>query len=122
MVFGVVFVLVGILGFVPNPIVGMDGIFETDAMHNIVHLLFGVLLLVAGKIGGPSLWLKILGAVYLVLAVLGFLMVPEEGMLLGLVHMNAADHWLHVVLGAALLAAAFMGGKKQEPAPAAPAM
>lgn len=117
LVFGVIFVLVGLLGFVPNPLVGMEGIFETDAMHNIVHLLFGIILLfVALKAAGKSaLWLKILGAVYLVLAILGFLMVPEGGALLGFVHANHADHWLHVVLGVVLLAAGFMGKGSSAP-------
>lgn len=118
---GIVFVLVGLLGFVPNPIVGMAGIFETDMLHNLVHILFGIILIVAAKKGAAMLWLKVLGVVYLLLAILGFLMVPEGGMLLGLVHANAADHWLHVVLGIVLVLAGFMG--KGRPAmPANPAM
>jgi hypothetical protein len=119
-VFGVVFVLVGLLGFVPNPLVGMGAIFETDMLHNVVHILFGVILLVVAMKAAEksALWLKILGAVYLVLAVLGFLMVPEGGALLGLVHTNHADHWLHVVLGVVLLGAGF-AGKKTVQAPGA---
>ena len=113
MVFGVVFVLVGILGFIPNPLVGMEGLFETDAIHNIVHLLFGVILIVAARasVAKAARWLLILGVVYLVLALLGFVMIPEEGELLGLVHMNHADHWLHVVLGVALIGAGILGKK-----------
>jgi len=123
MVFGVVFVLVGILGFVPNPLVGMEAIFETDMLHNVVHILFGVILIVAAKKSpaASSLWLIILGAVYLVLAVLGFMMVPDEGELLGLVHVNMADHWLHIVLGVALVAAGFLS-KKSAAAPMGPTM
>jgi uncharacterized membrane protein HdeD (DUF308 family) len=115
LVFGVVFILVGILGFVPNPLVGADALFATDALHNIVHILFGVILLVTAK-KAPALWLLILGVVYLVLAVLGFLLVPDEGALLGLVHVNTADHWLHVVLGVVLVAAGFFGKKQAAPA------
>jgi hypothetical protein len=108
-VFGAIFVLVGVLGFVENPLVGEGALFHTDMLHNIVHLLFGVILLaVALKVPGKSAkWLKILGVVYLILAVLGFLLIPEGGALLGLVEMNHADHWLHVVLGVALVAAGF---------------
>lgn len=115
--FGVIFVLVGVLGFFPNPLVGMEGVFETDALHNIVHLLFGIILLVvAMKAPGKSaLWLKILGAVYLLLALLGFFLISEGGKLLGLVQMNHADHWLHVVLGVVLLVAGFMGKGSQVP-------
>lgn len=111
MVFGIVFVLVGILGFVPNPLVGATGIFETNLMHDLVHLVFGIILLVvAFKAPMKSaLWLKILGLVYLIIAVLGFVMVPGGGLLLGLVHTNDADHWLHIVLGIVLLAGGFAG-------------
>ncbi|MEK7602062.1 MAG: DUF4383 domain-containing protein [Patescibacteria group bacterium] len=111
-VFGIVFVLVGVLGFIPNGIVGAMGIFETNTLHDLVHLLVGIILL-AVAFTAPmksALWLKILGAVYLVLAVLGFLMIPSGGMLLGLVQMNATDHLLHAVLGIVLIAAGAMGG------------
>ncbi|HYE23414.1 MAG TPA: DUF4383 domain-containing protein [Candidatus Paceibacterota bacterium] len=115
-VFGAMFVLVGLLGFVPNPLVGPEGaLFETDLMHNLVHLLFGVILLVVAfkNEAASALWLMILGIVYLVLAVLGFLMIPEEGELLGIVHMNHADHWLHVGLAVLLIGSSFLA-KKQD--------
>ncbi len=106
-VFGVVFVLVGALGFIPNPIVGAGGIFVTDTLHNLVHLLIGVVLLIVA-VNAPSkssLWMNIFGVVYLLLAVLGFLTIPAGGALLGLVTMNTADHFLHVFLGVVLLIA-----------------
>ncbi|MEK7079688.1 MAG: DUF4383 domain-containing protein [Patescibacteria group bacterium] len=123
LVFGVVFVLVGILGFVSNPLVGPAGLFETDMLHNIVHVLFGVVLLGAA-LRMPlqsALWLKIIGVVYLILAVLGFLTVPNGGPLLGLVMTNVADHWLHVVLGVVLVAAGFLA-KDGPSGPSAPVM
>jgi uncharacterized protein DUF4383 len=111
-VFGVVFVLVGVLGFIPNPIVGhsMDALFMTNTLHDIVHLLFGVVMIWAA-VSAPekaSTVFKVSGAIYLLLAVLGFLMIPSGGNLLGLVTMNMADHWLHVVLGVVILGAGFM--------------
>ena len=39
--FGVTFVLAGLLGFIPNPLVAPDGIFAVNTMHNLVHLLTG---------------------------------------------------------------------------------
>lgn len=113
-VFGAVFVLVGVLGFVDNPLVGSMGLFETDTAHDLVHVVIGaVLLFVAFTAPQKSAtWLKIFGVVYLLLAVLGFLMVPEGGELLGLVAMNHADHWLHVGLAIALLIAGVVAGKK----------
>ena len=110
LLFGVIFVLVGILGYIENPLVGTGAIFETDSMHNIVHILFGVILLAVAFVsaGASALWLKILGVVYLVLAVAGFATVPEGGQLLGLVMTNMADHWLHVVLGVVLIIVGFI--------------
>lgn len=109
-VFGIIFVLVGILGFIPNPLVGATGLFETDTLHNLVHLLIGVILLIVAMSApaASALWLKIFGVVYLLLAVLGFLLIPGGGVLLGLVITNTADHLLHLVLGVVLLAAGFM--------------
>jgi hypothetical protein len=118
LVFGIVFVLVGLLGFVSNPLVGPTGLFVTNGLHNIVHLLFGIILIWASR-GGQARsvsWLKILGVVYLVLAVLGFLLAPSGPSLLGLVTINMADHWLHVVLGVVLLAAAFMSNNSSSSA------
>lgn len=122
-VFGIVFVLVGILGWIPNPLVGMGAIFDTNHVHDIVHIVFGLILLAVAFMaaGKSALWLKILGVVYLLIAVLGFLLVPDGGDLLGLVTTNMADHLLHVVLGIVLLVAGFVAkGSKAMPA-AAPA-
>jgi len=105
MVFGIVFVLVGLLGFVQNPVLGL---FEVNAAHNVVHLLIGIIL-VAVALWAPmqsSLWLKIVGVVYLLVALLGFF---TSSPLLGLVEVNDADNWLHVVLAVVLIAAGFMG-------------
>ncbi len=107
-VLGAVFVLVGLLGFVPNPLVSATGaLFQVNTAHNLVHLITGAALL-AGAYGGlgASLMLKIFGVVYAIVAVLGLVM--GGPMLLGLIAVNAADHWLHVLLAVVILAAGFM--------------
>ena len=113
--FGIVFVLVGLLGFVPNPIVGSatGALFQTDILHNIVHLLIGVVLLFAAKSqSAAALWLKIWGAVYLVLFLDGLVQIHMTGdKLLGIVTANPADTYLHLVLGIVLLIVGFAGGK-----------
>ncbi|MBX4198119.1 DUF4383 domain-containing protein [Candidatus Parcubacteria bacterium] len=109
-VFGIVFVLVGVLGFFSNPIVGTDGYFVTDTIHNVVHLLIGIVLLIgagAGE-GASALWLKIFGVVYLVLFVDGLI---EGDMLLGFVKQNTHDTYFHLVLGIVLLIAGFTARK-----------
>jgi Domain of unknown function (DUF4383) len=55
---------------------------------------------------GASLALKVVGAVYALVAILGLIM--GGPMLLGLVAMNTADHWLHVILAVVILAAGFL--------------
>ena len=55
----------------------------------------------------PSLALKILGVVYAIVAVLGFVMLKGgDGVMFGIA-MNMADHWLHVALAIVLLYAGF---------------
>ncbi len=111
MIFGIVFILVGALGFINNPILGM---FEVDAIHNVVHILLGIWLVAAARNMSPKaapMAMKTVGIIYLVLAVLGFILVPESGKLLGIVTMNGADNWLHVVLGVVLLIAGMSTNK-----------
>ncbi len=113
-VFGIIFVLVGALGFIGGlGIVGASGVFETNTLHDIVHLLTGVVLLVVAFMspGASALWLKIIGVVYLVVAILGFLLVPSGGSLLGLIDTNLSDHILHIVLGVVLFLAGMYAGK-----------
>jgi hypothetical protein len=107
-VLGVVFLIVGVLGFIPNPIVGPNAIFVTNAMHNYVHLISGIFLLLGVYTAlTPGLALKILGVVYAIVAVLGFVMLKgADGVMFGIA-MNMMDHWLHVVLAIVILAAGF---------------
>lgn len=104
--FGSVFVSVGMLGFIPNPIVSAEGIFETNVMHNLVHLLTGAAFLFGSVFfeGKEDLTLKAVTAAYLGVALLGFL--TEGNMLLGMVHINEADRWLHLGLAMAMIVAA----------------
>lgn len=120
MVFGIVFVLVGLLGFFDNPIVGMSGFFQTDLLHNLVHLIVGVVLLGVAMMAAEqsALALKVFGVVYLLVAVLGFV-ATTDGKILGLITANTWDHYLHIVLGVVLIAAGFMGNKQSSSMPMA---
>jgi hypothetical protein len=98
LLFGIVFLLIGILGLVPAvaPNEMLLNIFHVNAAHNAVHLLTGIVALLAGMagVGASKTFFKIFGVVYGLVAVLGF--VVGDGMLLGLISNNAADTWLHV--------------------------
>ena len=108
--FGVVFLLIGILGFVPA--VTKDqmllGIFHVNAAHNCVHLLSGVVALFAGmtSAGAARWYFRIFGLVYGLVAVMGFFV--GDGMLLGLISNNTAVTWLHVGIAAVSLILGFM--------------
>src|SRR6266436_3742124 len=100
--FGLVFLLVGVLGFVPacmKDVNGMPmllGIFHVNFAHNVVHLASGAVFLLCGMAGaGPSrMFFKIFGIVYALVAVLGF--IKGDALLLGLISNNMATTWLHV--------------------------
>lgn len=107
LIFGSVFVFVGLLGFVPNPLASPTGLFMVNAAHNAVHILTGLFIL-----SGPLLFkgkenaiLIAAGIAYGLVAVLGLLGIGDGHMLLGFIMINAADNVLHVFLSAALLAA-----------------
>jgi hypothetical protein len=119
MLFGIVFLAVGILGFVPGvTTTGADGmpmllgIFMVNTTHSVVHIASGIVFLLASMSGAGAarLWFQIFGAIYAVVAILGFM--TPNGMLLGLISNNPADTWLHVVLAVAMLAIGF-GTPKQ---------
>ena len=118
MLFGIVFLAVGILGFVPGvTTTGPDGmpmllnIFMVNTAHSIVHIASGAVFLFASMAGAGAarLWFKIFGLVYAVVAVLGFM--TPNGMLLNMISNNPADTYLHVVLAAAMLLIGFASPK-----------
>jgi hypothetical protein len=118
---GVVFLLVGVLGFVPGikthygdlSFAGHDsgakllGVFQVSILHNIVHLLFGVVGLVLAKTaGGARRFLVGGGAVYLVLWVLGLAGAADW------IPANTADNWLHFGLGVGMIGVGVVAGRE----------
>lgn len=110
MVFGVVFLLIGLLGFVPG-ITSTDtdgmqlllGLFMVDPIHNAVHIVSGLAGLVAAGASAKAAktYLVGFGVVYALVSLLGFF----DPTLFGLMPVNMADNWLHVVLTLGLLGA-----------------
>ena len=114
---GAVFLVVGILGFIPGITSDYDtmtfashdseamllGIFQVSILHNIVHLLFGVAgLAMARTAASARTYLVGGGAIYVVLWLYGLLIDKESSA--NFVPVNTADDWLHLVLGAGMIA------------------
>jgi arginine exporter protein ArgO len=114
---GAVFLLVGILGFIPGVTSNYSslgfaghtsgalllGIFQVSVLHNIVHLLFGVAgILMARTDVQARNFLLYGGVVYLVLWLYGLLIGHDTPA--NFVPLNAADNWLHLVLGLVMIA------------------
>ena len=121
---GAVFLLVGILGFVPGITSGVDqlsfaghqsgamllGLFQVSILHNIVHLLFGVVgLALSRSWSGSRSYLIWGGAIYLVLWIYGLVIGHESPA--NFVPLNTADNWLHFVLGIAMLGLGLLLGR-----------
>ncbi|WP_306363519.1 DUF4383 domain-containing protein [Nocardia sp. CC227C] len=113
---GAVFLLVGVLGFIPGVTSDFDtmkfagheseaellGIFQVSILHNIVHLLFGVVGLLAARTISISRGFLIGGgAIYLALWIYG--LVIDKSSDANFVPLNTADDWLHFALGVGMV-------------------
>lgn len=113
LVFGIVFVLAGISGFFPTPIPpgappltiehghGLAlGLLPVNTLHNLVHLLFGVLGVAAsrGAIMSARGYFQVVAISYALLVVLG--LIPATQTTFGLIPIWGADVWLHALIAA----------------------
>jgi hypothetical protein len=124
---GAVLVIAGIIGFfysagfetgvagVAKDTDDVFGILAVNGWHNVVHILLGVLALVAaGSTYNARTYCLAIGLVYVLLALWGF--IDGDGIILGLIPLNDEDNVLHLILGLTGLAAG-----AATPAAAAPA-
>lgn len=109
-IFGVVLLLVGVLGFIPaaTPKDMLLGIFHVNTVHNIIHLLTGAISLWTALQSEYAVrqFFRIFGIVYAVVMVLGFFYGERD--ILGLIANNAADNWLHLIIAAFSLYLGFL--------------
>lgn len=115
LVFGIVFLLIGVLGFVPGVTTSDNlllGIFAVGVIHNIIHLLSGAAAVLASRDESyAQLYFRIFGAVYAVVAIVGWI---QGTTVLGIIPVNTADNILHTVLAVAILGVGFGVPKSQK--------
>ena len=124
-ILGVVFLLVGIAGFVSPGMLGT----HLSLAHNLVHIISGAIALYfgfAGSASGARTFCLVFGAVYLLLGVVGFVMgAPGISTIAGMAHqdprlwkvlpgtleLGQMDHIVHVLLGVVFLIGGLLGRK-----------
>lgn len=135
MIFGIVFLIVGVGGFL-SPLTPMGGmnmdadsqvkmttlfgyelkLFPVNVLHDIVHLLFGIWgVLAARSLGGARAYFRGVAIIYAVLTVMG--LIPTLKTTFGLIPLYGNDIWLHALL--AVVAAYFGWMNRDTAAPAA---
>lgn len=127
LIFGIVFLAIGALGFVPgmvHPGAGTHnvtmtqgygdllGLFPVNMLHNVVHLLFGLWGIMAYRsLAGARTYFKAVAVIYALLTILG--LIPTTNTTFGYIPIYGNDVWLHAVLA---LVAAYFGWMNRDPA------
>jgi hypothetical protein len=124
---GAVFLLVGVLGFIPgitssysdlgfaghNSNAKLLGIFQVSVLHNIVHLLFGIAGIALSRTrDGARTYLVGGGVIYLVLWLYGLVVGQESSA--NFVPVSTADDWLHFVLGLGMIGVGLLLSRRTE--------
>ena len=98
--FGIVFLLIGILGFIPGITTDdgrLLGIFAVDAMHNIIHLLSGIVAVWTASTSAKAAmtYFRVFGVIYAIVTIVGFI---QGDTVLGIMVANGADNVLHLII------------------------
>lgn len=118
-IFGVVFLLVGVSGFIPGVAtphthpgaddVSVDaglgavmGLFPVNVLHNLFHVAFGIWGLAAARsFGGARIYARGVAVIYTALAIFGLIPTAKLWTTFGLIPLYGNDVWLHILLAAA---------------------
>jgi hypothetical protein len=100
-ILGIVFLLVGVIGFVSRDFLGA----HLTTPHNLVHIISGAVALylgLAGSLSAARLFCLVFGIVYLLLGIVGFLLGTGSDRMFdvaNILHLGTMDHIIHIALG-----------------------
>jgi uncharacterized protein (UPF0333 family) len=113
LIFGAVLTVAGIIGFFYNSDFTSDkhvrdavfGILDVNGWHNVVHILSGILgLMAASSYSSARTYALGLGAVYILVAIWGFI-IGDGNSILSIIPVNTEDNVLHLLIGITGIAA-----------------
>jgi hypothetical protein len=110
--FGIAFIFAGVAGYLPMFQINdlLFGYFEVNNVHNVIHLVTGVLAIMAATSHvSAKFFFKLFGLVYAAIGIWGFW---QSGDLI-IMHMNLNDNILHVVVGVIALYLGFVTSRKE---------
>lgn len=98
-ILGAILSLLGLLGFISNPLIGTNALFATDAAYNFIHIILGVILLIVAFWFSKNsvLWLKVIGIATFLLG------------LIGMLYANCTSNWLNLIAGIIIFIAGIYG-------------
>jgi heme/copper-type cytochrome/quinol oxidase subunit 3 len=134
LILGIIFLLLGVIGFVTPPenstgVQAIFTIFDSDTIHNVFYVIVGLLGIISSFTGQYRTFNKVFGVVFIIWALLGLIPAlyfpagaygTDKGLFLGLTHLNAGDHVLHLITGViAAVVGFFLVGSAAHPEPKA---
>jgi Domain of unknown function (DUF4383) len=126
---GATLAVAGVIGFFysssfgsPGSVDAVLGVLDVNAWHNLVHLLSGVVGVLAFASGprAARTYALAFGAIYVVVAIWGFIIGGGES-ILGFIPVNDEDNVLHAVLGVLGIGAGLASPEEEAMRPARPA-
>ncbi|MBO0679381.1 DUF4383 domain-containing protein [Mycolicibacterium sp. S2-37] len=128
LIVGAGFLVLGAFGFVPGLTVRHDslqwaghasdaelfGIFAVSGLHNVVHLVYGAVGMLAARTYSASRAYLLIGGAVLV-GLWAFRMAADQNSLAELFPLNRADSWLHFALGAIMVVLALTLAAQHDP-------
>jgi uncharacterized protein (UPF0333 family) len=128
LIFGAVLTVAGIIGFFYNSDFTSDknardavfGILDVNGWHNVVHILTGIVgLMAASSYASARGYALAVGVVYILVATWGFI-IGDGNSILSIIPVNTEDNVLHLLIGVSGIAAGVATPAVADPTTARP--